>query len=134
MGTPIHGKDAAIYLQAGGAEAVPIGEQAEYSIELDFDLAETTELGDSWPTFVKGISKWMGSFSGNFDSASSDLWNAATATSARKYYAYPDRGTTTRYYYGTCWVKLPTVLSGGLTDKAKSAVGITGEGALTPKP
>ena len=128
----IHGKNAMIYLGdgAGGAAAL-VSEQNSYSIEHDFDLADTSELGDTWKTAVKGLMGWSGSFEGNFDTASNALFNAATGASLSNFYLYPNRSSATQYYYGTCWVKLGSVIEGGTTDKAKSSVEVTGDGALS---
>lgn len=127
----IHGKNAVIYLAPGTGAAVEVSEQNSYSIEMDFDLAETTELGDLWGTAVKGIMKWSGQLDGNFNTASNGLWSAATSTTVSNFYIYPDRANTTQYYYGTCWVKLGTILSGGVTDKAKASVKLVGDGTLS---
>ena len=128
----IHGKNAVIYLGDGASgEAIEISEQNSYSIEHDFDLADTSELGDTWKTNVKGLMSFAGSFEGNFNTASNQLWSAATGASASKFYIYPDRSSATRYYYGTAWVKLGSILNGGTGDKAKSSVALTGEGALS---
>jgi hypothetical protein len=128
----IHGKDAIIYLGDGASgEAIAISEQNTYSIEHDFDLADTTELGDSWSSAVKGIMKWTGRVDGNFATDSNQLWSAATGASASKFYLYPTRSSATRYYYGTVWVKLGTVVAGGTTDKAKSSISLIGEGTLS---
>ncbi len=130
----LHGKNAVIYLSPGSGAAIEVSEQNDYSIESDFDDDETTELGDTWKTFVKGTSGWSGAINGNFDTASKTLWNAMTAATPQNFYLYPDRATTTRYYYGTCWVRLPTVLTGGVAAKGKTAVALKGDGALTPMP
>ena len=128
----IHGKNAIIYLGDGaGGAAVTISEQNSYAIEHDFDLADTSELGDSWKTAVKGLMGWSGSAEGNFNTASNVLWSAATGSALSNFYLYPDRTSMTQYYYGTCWVKLGTVIEGGTTDKAKSSVEFTGDGALS---
>ena len=128
----VHGKNAIIYLGDGASgEAIEISEQNSYSIEHDFDLADTSELGDTWKTNVKGLMSFSGSIEGNFNTASNQLWSAATGSSASKFYLYPNRSNTTQYYYGTAWIKLGTVVAGGTTDKIKSSISLTGEGALS---
>lgn len=131
MGTPIHGKNALIYLAPGSGAAIAVSEQNTYSIESDFDMADTTELGDTWSTGVKGIMKWSGKMDGNFDTASRTLWLAHVGTAAVNFYLYPNRSSMTLYYYGTCWVKLGGVIAGGTTDKAKASVTLIGEGELS---
>jgi hypothetical protein len=128
--TAIHGKNAQIYLQGSGDEAVPVSELNDYSIDADFDLAETSELGDEWKTNVRGMFSWAGSINGNFDTASKTLWEAFISGSPRKFYLYPDRSVMASYYSSTCWVKLSTAIGGGTGDKAKSAISLQGEAAL----
>ena len=132
MGTPIHGKNAVIYLGTGGA-ASEVSEVNDYSLETDFDDDDTTELGNTWKTFVRGTNGWTGAINGNFDTASKQLWDASNATSPVNFYLYPDRAASTRYYYGTCWVRLGTAISGGVAAKAKTAVALKGDGELAVK-
>jgi hypothetical protein len=127
----IHGKDAVIYLAPGSGAAIEVSEQNTYSIEMDFDLADTTELGDSWTTAVKGLMKWSGKIDGNFNTGSNTLWLAAVASVPCAFYLYPQRSVAANYYYGTAWVKLGTVVGGGTTDKAKSSVALIGDGTLS---
>jgi hypothetical protein len=133
MGTPIHGSGARIYLSPGSGEAVPLGEQLEYSIELDADIQEVTALGDQWARFVKGINRWTGSASGNFDLTSKTLWSAGTSTAAQKLYIYPGTGDTL-YYYGTAFIKLSKAVAGAVSGKATSGFSFTGHGELGVKP
>jgi hypothetical protein len=128
--TAIHGKNAAVYLSPGTGAAVPVSEQQSYSIEGDFDTADTTELGDVWGGAVKGVHKWSGKLDGNFNTAGVTLWSAFLSDLPNNFYLYPERSNTSRYYYGTCWVKLDTVLAGGVTDKSKTTVSLTGDGTL----
>jgi len=128
--TAIHGSGAIIYMSPGTGVAVQINEQAEYSIELDADIQDASALGSTWGNSVKGMNKWMGSASGNFDTASILLWSAATATTAQKVYIYPDRTDATKYYYGTAFIKLTKALAGGVAAKATSGFSMTGSGQL----
>ena len=128
----IHGKNAIVYLGDGaGGAAISISEQNTYSIESDFELAETSELGDTWKSNVKGLMSWTASMEGNFNTASNQLFTAATGAQTANFYLYPDVASTSRYYYGTCWVKLGTVIAGGTGDKASAAVELIGDGALS---
>lgn len=127
----IHGKNAVIYLAPGTGAAVEVSEQNQYAIEMDFDLAGVPELGDTWESAVKGLMKWSGSLEGNFNTAGITLWSAAVSATPSNFYLYVDRTVAANYYYGTCWVKLGTILGGGTGDKAKSAVKLIGEGALS---
>lgn len=124
----IHGLNGAVYLQGAGAEAEVISEAAEWSIDLDFDLDPDPALGDTWETAVQGIKRWSGSVSGNFDNAAEVPYDAFDAAAIRKFYLYPDRGTTGQYYYGTCWPKLS--VTGGTGGKATFAAALQGDGEL----
>lgn len=131
----VHGKNAIIYLGDGaGGAAAEISEQNTYSIEHDFDLSDTSELGDTWKTAVKGLMGWTGKVDGNFNTTSNTLFSAATGAQVCNFYLYPNRSSMTQYYYGTAWVKLGTILAGGTTDKIKSSISLTGDGALSKNP
>lgn len=130
--TNIHGKGAIIYLGAAGAAAIAIGEQVDWSIDFDMALVDTTPLTNTWKTFVKGLMGWTGSFAGNLDVASTQLWQAATSAVAEKFYLYPQgTASTTTYYYGTAWVQLGKVAAGSVTAKASNSFKLTGTGALS---
>lgn len=116
----------------GTAAAVKISEAAEWSIDMDFDTEPDPALGDTWETRLKGLKRFTGAFSGNFDDAQDTLWDAFDATTSAKFYLYPDSGTTTRYYYGNIWPK-PSV-DGAVTSKENFAVTFEGDGALSKNP
>jgi len=130
MGTPIHGAGAILYLAPGTGAAIPVGEQTDYSIELDADIQDVSALGSFWGSSVKGLNKWSGSFNGNFDRASKTLWMAGTSAEAQRFYLYPLRTEPTQYYYGMIFVKLGRAIAGGVTAKASTGVTFTGQGEL----
>lgn len=127
----IHGKNAVIYLGAAGAAAINIAEQADWSIDMDIAMAEVSSLNQTWKAFVKGMLGWSGSCSGNFDTASVQLWLAAVSNVAEKLYIYPDSSSTARYYYGTAWIQLSKIAAGGISAKASSSFKFTGNNALS---
>lgn len=127
----IHGKNAVLYLGAGGDDAIAISEQVDWSIDMDMATVEVTPLGNTWKEFVKGLMGYSGTFSGNFDTASTQIWDAATSSQVEKWYLYPDRNDTSKYYYGTAWVALNKVAAGSTTAKASSSFKFTGQGALS---
>lgn len=127
----IHGKDAVLYLGAAGAAAINIGEQLDWSLDLDMATVDTTPLNNTWKQFVKGLMGYTGSFGGNFDTASMQLWLASTSAVAEKFYLYPTVGSPTRYYYGTAWVQLGKIAAGSTTSKASSSFKIIGTGTLS---
>lgn len=128
----IHGKGAVIYLGAAGAAAINIGDQLDWSIDFDMATVDVTPLGQTWKSFVKGLMGWTGTFSGNFDMTSTQLWLAATSTVAEKFYIYPNGAVSmTNYYYGTGWVALGKIAAGSTTTKANNSFKLTGNGVLS---
>lgn len=129
----LHGKGSVLYMSDGTAAAVQVTEAAEWSLDLDFDTEPDPALGDTWETNLKGLQRWSGAFSGNFDDAQDTLWDAATATTAAKFYLYPASATTTRYYYGNIWPK-PLSVDGSVTGKENFSLSFVGEGQLAKNP
>ena len=128
----LHGKGSVLYMSDGTAAAVKISEAAEWSIDVDFDESPDPALGDAWETRLKGLLRFAGAFSGNFDDAQDTLWDAAVATTSAKFYLYPDSATTTRYYYGNIWPKVS--VDGSVTGKENFAVSFAGDGQLAKNP
>jgi hypothetical protein len=108
----IHGKNAVVYLQGSGSDAIVLTEANEWQISIDSNTVEDNAFGDSWVTMLKGLLKASGSINGNYDTAQSgnSLWEAVVASTARKLYLYPDRATVTNYYYGTVYPKLSATM------------------------
>lgn len=127
----IHGKSAVVYLGAAGGVPINIGEQIDWSIDFDMALVDTTPLTNTWKTFVKGLQGYTGSFSGNFDTVSTQLWLASVSTVAEKFYLYPQASVPTAYYYGTAWIQLTKIAAGSTTSKASSGFKMTGTGVLS---
>ena len=126
----LHGKNGVIYL--GETNASPISEKTEWHITIDRDLAEDTVMQDSWRTQLKGINNWSGSFAGFLDTASNDLFTAATSANLQKIYIYPDSSSVTRYYYGYCWPNL--TIDATRTDVIAISADFDGDGALSKNP
>jgi hypothetical protein len=128
----IHGMNAIIYL---GTTAVVVGEQVDYDLTMAPSFADTTTLpnaaGAVWNTQVKGPMGWAGKLSGKFDPTSTALWDLAISASAANLYLYPSASSMTKYYYGTAFVSLPTLLSGGVKKDITNAVTLDGTGVLS---
>jgi len=131
MGT-LHGKGSVLYMSDGTNAAVRISEAAEWTIDVDFDEDPDPALQDSWETRLKGLKRFSGSFSGNFDDAQDELWDAEMADTSAKFYLYPSAATATRYYYGNIWPKVS--VSGGVTGKETFSVSFSGDGQLAKNP
>src|SRR5205814_864790 len=95
-----------VYLQGSGANATKLGEAHKWTIKTDSNQSDDGSFGDTWETSLRGRLKWSGSVDLNLDSAETSPFDAATATSTRKLYLYPDSSAVTTYYYGTIWPNL----------------------------
>lgn len=96
-----HGRNGRLYASitsAGTAE--PIVYLNSWDISFEVDNVDVTAFGDTNKVYVAGLPDSSGSFSGFFDSASAQLYTAATDGVARNFYLYPDTGDAT-YWYGT---------------------------------
>lgn len=132
MGTKIHGLGAIVYLAPGTGAAVEITEAGEFTIDVDYDTAALFAFGETWETVLKGISRWSGTMSGNYDEAQITAWSAAIGTAASAWYLYPAKATATNYYYGSIWPKLSVTVPS--TGGATFSCSFQGDGALSLKP
>lgn len=129
----LHGKGSVLYMNDGSsAAAVKVSEVAEWSIDVEFDEDPDPAISDSWETRLKGLLRFSGAFSGNFDDAQDTLWDAVVATGSSKFYLYPASATTTRYYYGNIWPKVS--VAGGVGGKETFDVSFVGDGQLAKEP
>lgn len=106
----------------------------EIGLDVDFDEDVDSAFGDTWETRLKGLNKFDGTLGANYDTAQAGnaLWEAATASTSRKMYLYPDRATLTNYYYGNIFPKLS--IRGSISSKGASTTGFVGDGQLALKP
>lgn len=121
----LHFKDCQLYL---GSAAALITEASEVQLNVEFDTANDSAFGDTWETFLRGASRWTGSFSGNFDTASSQVFDMAVNTTISNVYIYPARTSSARYYYGQAWPDLQ--ITGSRTDAGRISGKLTGSGQL----
>lgn len=104
MATPVHGRAGRIYvgLASGTAEAQAVANLTEWTMDFSVDDVEVTTFGDSNKVYVAGLPDASGSFSGFFDTASAQLYTAATDGAARRFYLYPSTPATAGpYWFGT---------------------------------
>lgn len=116
----VHGKNAAVYMQGSGSDAVLVSEANEWSIDFSFDTEPDSAFGDIWETSLRGLIRATGTVNGNFDTAQSTMFDAVLATTPRKLYVYPDRDSPTRYYYSTVWPRMSTTMPMGVGKFAMS--------------
>lgn len=96
-----HGRNGRLYANiTSGGTAEPIAFLNTWDITFTVDNAEVTAFGDTNKVYVAGLPDASGSFSGFYDSATAQLYTAATDGVARKFYLYPDTSDAI-YWYGT---------------------------------
>jgi hypothetical protein len=98
----IHGRRGRLYVgitSAGVAE--PIAFLRDWSLSFAVDNIEVTAFGDSNKVYVAGLPGSDGTYAGFYDTATAQLYTAATDGVARSFYLYPDNNTTGSYWFGT---------------------------------
>lgn len=78
-----------------------------------------------------GLLSWSVSIEGNFDTAETSPFDAATATSAKAVYLYPQASQASSYYYGSIWPKLS--VNAGVGGIARFTLSGPGDGPLSVK-
>ncbi len=131
----IHGKNAIVYMgTTSGGAAVVLAEQVDYNLSMTESFVDTTTLpnatGTVWGTQVKGPLGYKGTIAGKFDITNIALWDAAILDAPVNWYLYPQASAMGRYYYGSAFITLPTILAGGVKKEISQAVNVTGNGAL----
>lgn len=134
----LHGKKGALYvgLASSSAEASKLPKLTSWTIDETTDFVEVTSMDDSNKTYVAGFPDASGTFACVYDTAGNSIYTAVTtnAGDARKFYLYPDRTDSSKYWFGTGLFDVST--SSSTTDAARltgnwraatavSAVGIT---------
>lgn len=99
-----HGKNSQFYLQGSGAVAIPSVGLAEFSVDMSTERTDATGFDNTNIVEVQGLPNFKGTFSGYWDDTFDTPFEAAEASSARYFYAYPSTLTPSNYWYGTCWV------------------------------
>jgi hypothetical protein len=105
MATPIHGRKGRLYVgvASDSAAAEPIANLNKWMISFKTDRVDVTSFGDTNKVKVAGLPDASGSFGGFYDTASPQLYTAATDGLARRFYLYPTNATTTTYWFGTAF-------------------------------
>jgi hypothetical protein len=98
----IAGRSGRLYVGLGSAgTAEPIAYLNSWSIDFTVNFINVTAFGDTSMTYVSGLPDTKGAFGGFYDTATAQLYTAATDGVARKMYLYPDNGSTGQYWFGT---------------------------------
>ena len=111
----IHGRKGRLYASiTSGGTAEAVAYLNSWSIEFSTDFVEVTAFGDATKSYVSGIPDASGSFGGYYDTATAQLYTAATDGVARKFYLYPTNDSTGTYWFGTALFDIS--VSGGVAD------------------
>ncbi len=103
MATPIHGRRGRLYvgITASASAAEPVANLTGWSVNFDTDDVEVTVFGDNNKVYVAGLPDASGTFKGFLDTATAQLYTAATDGDARRFYIYPTISNTGQYWSGT---------------------------------
>src|SRR5262245_66222999 len=102
----IAGRNGRLYVgitSAGTAE--PIAFLSKFTASWTTDKYDVTAFGDANKSYVAGLPDFQATYNGWYDTATAQLYTAATDGVARKFYMYTDTvGTaTTNYWFGTAF-------------------------------
>jgi len=98
----IAGRRGQLYVDlTGSGSASPVPYMKKYTFSSTVGTIDVTAFGDTTKVYVADLPDASGTFDGFYDSASAQLYTAATDGLARKTYLYPDNSIPGTYFYGT---------------------------------
>lgn len=90
-------------LASDTAVAEPVAYLRSWSISFATDRVEVTAFGDTNRVYVAGLPDASGDYAGYWDSATAQMYTAATDGLPRRFYIYPLTELNTEYWYGTAF-------------------------------
>lgn len=131
MASPIHGRRGRLYvgISASASNAEPVANLNAWSVDFATDDVETTCFGDTNKVYVSGLPDAQGTFKGFFDTATAQLYTAATDGDPRKFYLYPSNANTGQYWSGTALFDMS--VEGDVGDAVKVSGSWKAAGAVT---
>lgn len=121
----ISGRNAVVYI--GESTPTTVTYATEFSIDVERNVIDSDPTFDeSWGDSYGGVRRYNFSMSGLYDDSSDAVYSAITGADTLKFYCYPAKGSTSKYWYGT-------ISSNGFTVTTPAAgnVTITGSGRGT---
>lgn len=103
----IHGRNGMVYLAINsGGTAQPLAYVADWTVNFSVAKVDVTALGDTNLIWVAGLPDATGDFTGFFDTATSQTYQAAIDGQPRNFYLYPSllglQGANPgQYFFGT---------------------------------
>lgn len=87
------------------ADPSPVAFINKMDINFASDRYDVTALGDANKAYVQGLEDVSGTYAGFYDTATAQLYTAASDGDPRKFYFYPDArvGTTGPYWFGSAF-------------------------------
>lgn len=98
----ISGRRGALYVDlSGSGSASPVPYLKKYTFSSTVATIDVTAMGDTTKVYVADLPDAQGTYDGFYDTATSQLYAAASDGIARKTYLYPDTSIPATYLYGT---------------------------------
>jgi len=128
----VHGKGGVLCVSTTRAGTVaPVALITEWSLDRTSDKVETTALGDTTKTYVKGLDNAQGTFTGQFDSTDDTLFEAAESGDGCQIEIWPD-GASEACFKGPAW--LDVSIKGGVSAAVTIDGNFSANGSWTRTP
>lgn len=110
----IHGRKGKMYVDlAGGGSASPVAFLTKWSIDFVIEKVDVTSQDDGNKVYVAGLPDAKGAYNGWYDTATPQLYTAATDGIARNIYLYPTTANNGQYWFGTAIFDFSTATGSG---------------------
>lgn len=118
----VHGRNGLLYL--GTATAVAVANTRSEDLNLATDFAESASQGDSFKSYLPGLSDFKLKLTKWYNDAYFVMFDAVINQVVMKAYFYPDRVNLANYFYGTMYVGLDSLKSdiGSVAEETWSVV------------
>ena len=93
IGTKLHGKNGAIYLNGPKGSGVKVTTKTEWTLSLARDYVDATVFGDTNKTYLVGLKDIQGTFAGLLDVSGDYQVNAASSDAINIYLYADDRSS-----------------------------------------
>lgn len=98
----ISGRKGSLYVDLpGSGAATPVPNVRKYTLASTVNTIDVTAMGDTTKVYVADLPDASGTYEAFYDTASAQLYAAASDGIARKTYLYPDQSIPGTYYFGT---------------------------------
>ena len=97
----LHGRNGTIYLGTyNGLAASPLSFAADWTLNFAVAKADVTAFGDQNLIYVAGLPDANGDFTGFYDDATRQTYDAAQDGLNRNFYLYPNKNNAGQYFFG----------------------------------